>query len=345
METLWPPGIGKETALKQAFPTPHRRRQHRPPLSLRISVTDRCQLRCVYCMPPTGVPKAHHDDILTFEEIVRFVRALRSRFRLDKVRITGGEPLIRPGIVDLVAMLAAEGIDDLALTTNGQQLAEMAGDLKRAGLRRVNISLDSLDEGSFAALTRGGRLHSTLNGIEAAVRAGLTPVKLNTVVLRDYNDTVVADIARFGLAAGCQVRFLELMPIGCAADAPDLFVPVDEVRSRLEPHFSLEPLAHERSSSSRNFRASDAYGRRGTIGFIPSRTEPFCEGCRRIRLTSTGRIVSCLALGEGPNVQALLGRSDPAAGRELADIVATELAGKCARTAFRTHRPMAAVGG
>jgi len=296
-------------------------------------------------MPPGGVPKARHDDILTFEEIVRFVRALQPRFQLGKVRITGGEPLARAGIVDLIAMLAAEGIDDLALTTNGQQLAEMAGDLKRAGLRRVNVSLDSIDEDAFAAVTRGGRVRRTLDGIEAAVRAGLTPVKLNTVVLRDYNDTALADIASFGIDAGCQVRFLELMPIGCAADMPDLFVPMAEVRPRLEPHFSLEPLAYRRSSSSRNFRASDAAGRRGIIGFIASRTEPFCEGCHRIRLTSTGRVVSCLALGQGPNVRALLRRSDPAAERELGEVVAAELAGKCARTAFRTHRPMVAVGG
>jgi len=315
------------------------------PLSLRISVTDRCQLRCVYCMPPGGVPKTGHDAVLSFEEIVRFVRTVRSHFELTKVRITGGDPLARSGIVDLVAMLAAEGVGDLALTTNGQRLAETAGDLKRAGLRRVNVSLDSLDDSTFAALTRGGRPHPTLEGIQAAVRAGLTPVKLNTVVLRGLNDAEVVDVARFGLEAGCEVRFLELMPIGCAGRMFDeRFVPTSEVRARIEGQFTLSPLTHRTGASSRDAWASDAGGRSGVIGFVSATTQPFCAGCTRLRLTSTGRLVACLARGDGPDVRRFLS-GGPASDRALQEIVAAEVAGKRARAEFETAHSMAATGG
>lgn len=297
-------------------------------------------------MPAAGVPKACHDEILTFEQIIRFVRALQPRFQLGKVRITGGDPLVRRGTVGLIEMLAAEGINDLALTTNGQRLAEMAGDLKQAGLRRVNISLDSLDPKTFETLTRGGSVEPVLEGIDAAVSHGLAPVKINTVVLRGYNDGEVASIAQYALERGCQIRFLELMPIGCARSAfKELFVPTSEVRASLERSFNLEPRGRELGGSSRDYVASDAHGRSGTVGFISPESEPFCEDCSRMRLTSTGRLIACLARGEGRDIGGLLRNWTGAHEQTLSEIVAAELASKCARTTFHTPRPMAAVGG
>ena len=315
-------------------------------LSLRISVTDRCQLRCSYCMPPEGVPKKSHSDILSFENIVRFVRTLKSSFGISKVRITGGEPLIRPGIVELIRLLSREGIADLALTTNGQQLADMAGDLKRAGLHRVNVSLDSLDERIFWKLTGGGRLQRSLEGIQAALRNGLTPLKINMVVLRGINDHEVSSLARFGLEHGCQVRFLELMPIGCAKEKFDeLFVGAQETHQSLEKGFSLKEIASQPSQSSRNFRAWDRDGREGMIGFISPTTKPFCQNCKRVRLTSTGQLIACLAKGSGPSVRKLLQDDTPRARRALQQLVSEQLCQKRSDRKFHTHSPMVAVGG
>ena len=323
---------GKETALKQ--------------LSLRISVTDRCQLRCSYCMPPEGVPKKKHSDILSFEDIVRFVRILKSGFGISKVRITGGEPLVRPGISELVKLLADEDIADLALTTNGQELAQLAGDLKRAGLGRVNVSLDSLDDRTFWKLTGGGRLGRSLEGIKAALGNGLKPLKINMVVLRGINDHEVSALARFGLERGCQVRFLELMPIGCAKEKFDeRFVPSLEIRQRLENCFSLEEISTGPSQSSRNFWAWDRVGHKGIIGLISPTSQPFCQGCRRVRLTSTGQLISCLAKGSGPSVRKLLQDDTLPARRALGQIVSEGLCQKRSDREFHSHSPMVAVGG
>ena len=154
------------------------------PIALRVSVTDRCQLRCQYCTPPSGIERFPRSEILSYEEIVRFIRVLKSRFGLSKVRLSGGEPLLRCDLVDLVRMIAHEGVSDLALTTNGQLLAEFASDLRDAGLARLNVSLDSLDARTYAEVTRGGSLQKTLRGIDAAIRAGLSPIKINAVVMR-----------------------------------------------------------------------------------------------------------------------------------------------------------------
>ncbi|KKL85044.1 hypothetical protein LCGC14_1958660 [marine sediment metagenome] len=315
-------------------------------VSLRISVTDRCQLRCPYCMPPEGIAKCDHSEVLRFEEILRFVRVLNDRFALTKVHLTGGEPLLRPGILELVAMLAAEGLGDLAMTTNGLQLAEMAGGLRRAGLDRVNVSLDSLDGGTYQRLSRGGSPLPVMAGIRAARDSGLDPVKLNAVILRGLNDAEVVPLARWALDNGCHVRFLELMPIGCAKEIfQQRFVPATEIRAKLAEAFDLAPLAARAGQSSRNFLASDAVGRRGIVGLISPQTQPFCRECRRLRLTSTGRLVSCLASGLGPSVRDVL-RSDSAdADNDIERIVAAELAGKCVRGDFTTDRAMPLVGG
>jgi cyclic pyranopterin phosphate synthase len=297
-------------------------------------------------MPAEGVQKLPRGQMLSFEEIVGFVRALRRRLCVSKVRITGGEPLVRAGVVELVRMLAAEGLDDLALTTNGQLLAEAAGDLRRAGLRRVNVSLDSLDAATFLRLTRGGELGRTVEGIEAALDAGLLPVKVNTVVLRGWNDQEPAALARFALGRGCPIRFLELMPIGLAGPLFEgLFVPEAEVGERLAQSFRLEPLGRRRGETSRDFRAADAQGISGVIGFISPCTHPFCGDCNRLRLTSTGGLMGCLARAEAVDVRPLLqGGGDEAADR-LAALATSLVAGKAPCPGFSRSRPMSSVGG
>ena len=320
--------------------------QQRRAVSLRISVTDRCQLRCVYCLPLKGVTKLPAGDILSFEEIIRFARAMQAGFDLLKVHLTGGEPLVRHGIVELVAGLAALRIPDLVLTTNGQLLAGSALDLKHAGLHRVTISLDSIHDETYQTITRGGDLKRTLAGIKAALQAGLAPVKINVVVLRGLNDNETADIAHFGLAQGCQVRFLELMPIGCArAQFRDRFVSSAEVHQRLASSFQLTPLDHDIRRSSRNFLAVGRPGVSGTIGLISSKSHPFCAGCTRLRLTSTGQLIACLAREESVPIREFLRTDAPEATRDLQELAIRQVDGKCLRTEFDTARAMASVGG
>ncbi len=316
------------------------------PISLRISVTDRCQLRCLYCMPPKGVQKRARQDILSFEEILRFVRLVKSHFGLSKVHITGGEPLVRPGIVKLVEMLATEGVRDLALTTNGQCLGPVAQDLKRAGLSRVNVSLDSLNDKTYALLTRGGQLKRTLEGIQAALREGFSSVKLNTVALRGHNDAELTDMARWALDRHCHIRFLELMPIACAKGIfHDLFVPACEVRAHLDERFVFRALSYTPGLSSRDFLVCDSHGRRGVIGFIAARSRPFCRGCRRLRLTSTGQLIGCLARGQGPDIRSLLRCNAQHIDQALHEIIESELALKRTDSEFDTNRTMASIGG
>jgi len=322
------------------------RRQQLHPVSLRLSVTDRCQLHCLYCAPPSDAEELSSREILTFEETVRFVRIVQSRFGLSKVHITGGEPLLRPRVADLVAMVAHERIADLALTTNGQLLGAMATDLKRARLRRVNISLDSLNAETFRLVTRGGELRHTLAGIEAALRSGLAPVKLNVTVLRDVNSHELADIARFGLERGCEVRFLELMPIGPAANRfGDFFVASAEVRAELGEAFDLKPAPWPSGTSSRSYLATDGRGRSGIIGFVSPQTAPFCRGCRRLRLTATGQLIGCLARGEGPNIRPFL-RDGVSCDRDaLVEAIHNALRLKRSAGRFSTTELMAKVGG
>jgi cyclic pyranopterin phosphate synthase len=352
-------------------------------LSLRISVTSRCQLRCRYCAPPEGMPQALHASAMTSDQIVEFVRALARLYPLRKVHLTGGEPLTRPDIVDLVARLAREGPADLALTTNGQRLAAAAGDLRRAGLGRINISLDSLDADTYRRLTRGGQLAPVIAGIEAARHAGFDPIKINMVVLRDINDQEVAAVARFGLERGCQVRLLELMPIGVARPHFDeWFISTAEVRERLAADFSLEPAAGGAGASSRNYfarsrnRATEMRGGspapprtdrppgatarqvrrpaalgvaqepiRGIIGFISPCSDSFCSGCRRLRLTADGRLLGCLAQPEGADVRAALHAAGAERDARLAAAVEAALALKRAGRRFAAQGAMIAVGG
>ena len=313
-------------------------------LALRISVTDRCQLRCNYCMPPEGVACGPRETILTYEEIAALTATLQAAYGLAKIRLTGGEPLLRPDVDRLVGMLTTLGVDDIAITTNGLQLAALAPALKAAGLRRVNVSLDALAPDRFRHLTGGGDVAAVLAGIAAAQAAGLTPVKLNTVVIRDVNDAEAGDLLAYALAHACELRFIELMPIGPGRDRfPDGFIAAHEIRERLQATgFTLRPLGRSPDSSADRYAVTDAHGREGTVGFIASCSAPFCAGCRRLRITADGRLIGCLAREGGISVREHL-RNDDTAG--LLGAVQTAMGGKRSDTRFEQDRSMSAIGG
>ncbi len=264
---------------------------------LRVSVTDRCNLRCTYCMPLEGVPWQPHSSILSFEEIETIVRAA-AQLGISKVRLTGGEPLVRLGMVELVRMLACvPGVEDLAMTTNGTLLAQYAADLRQAGLMRVNVSLDTLRAERFHSITRLGRLEDALAGIAAAYEAGLQPVKVNTVVVRGVNDDEVLDLALKTVAEGWNVRFIEWMPVGenapAGVDWSSRVVTGEEMRQTIEAHFG--PLVPAQASvgngPARYYRIA---GAKGTLGFITPISEHFCVHCNRLRLTADGQLRPCL---------------------------------------------------
>ena len=316
------------------------------PVSLRISVTDRCQLRCLYCRPAEGNDKSHHANLLTFDNIINFVNFLNRHYLLSKIHITGGEPLVRREIVELVKRLSAAGIGDIALTTNGQLLGEMAAPLKRAGLKRINISLDSLDKDNFCRLTRGNELCRTLEGIEAAIESGFSPVKLNTVVLKNINDHETVDIAGYGMERNCTVRFLELMPIGVsAAFFHDWFVSSAGVIKRLAERFELRAVAGQSGSSSTNYNVYDSKGRVGIIGFISPYTAPFCGDCRRLRLTSDGRLLGCLARKESYKIGPLLRGNSLSDGASLIEMINSALINKHKGHRFNTLETIVKIGG
>jgi len=260
---------------------------------LRISVTTRCNLKCVYCRPSDLDYEERRDQFLGFDEMLRVVKVL-ARVGLYKVRITGGEPLVRRGVVDFVGEVArVPGIRDLAMSTNGLLLAKYAADLKARGLMRVNVSLDTLDPGMFRLMTGGGRVEEVLEGIGEAERAGLRPIKLNAVVTRGFNDDQVEELAALTFEKDWHVRFIEYMPIGGDQRLyAQRFVPAQEVKDRLVKRFGeLEELEWSKSAASRDYRLK---GARGTIGFITPMTEHFCAGCNRLRLTADGKIRPCL---------------------------------------------------
>jgi len=264
----------------------------RPINYLRISVTDRCNLRCIYCMPPEGISLMSHSDILSYEEIYTVARAA-AELGINKIRVTGGEPLVRLGLPRLIEMLAGiEAIDDIALTTNGVLLGEYAAELKSSGLRRVNVSLDTLKPDRFRRITRGqSSLSQVLEGIEVARGVGLEPVKLNMVVMSGINDDELLDFAAKTIGEEWHVRFIELMPVAGEDNAPR-FVSATEMRRRLEPMGKLEPcLPSVGNGPAKYFRLPDA---KGTIGFITPISEHFCFDCNRMRLTADGKLRPCL---------------------------------------------------
>ncbi len=274
---------------------------------LRISLTDRCDLRCTYCMPLTGNHFAPDDKLLTNDEICRVARFLVERCGVSHIRLTGGEPLLRAGLVDLVAELASTAVQDLALTTNAQLLAGKATALRAAGLSRVNVSLDTLREDRFREMARAGELRRTLDGIEAALEAGLEPIKVNTVMMRGRNDDELVDIIRYCVDRGIEVRFLELMAIGeSAACHEEMYISTEETLERFRKQFKLVPHDFVSGETSRRYSLSNGNGTIHPIGFISPVSGSFCDSCRRLRLSPTGMLRGCLMNCDGPNLRAIL---------------------------------------
>ena len=259
---------------------------------LRISLTDACNLRCVYCMPENMTFRPRQ-ELMTDEEILFLVRVGAS-LGVNKIRLTGGEPTIRPSVVELVRAIAATpGINDLGMTTNGILLDKLAQPLADAGLKRVNISIDTLDGEKFHKITRWGHIDEVWRGIRAAESAGLTPLKLNCVVVRNFNEEDMIDLARLTLENDWDVRFIEMMPFGEISDFQQgNVVTFREMRQRVESLFGpLEEASYDFVDPSRPFRIPGAMG---TLGFISSVSEPFCQGCGRVRLTADGKLRLCL---------------------------------------------------
>jgi len=272
---------------------------------LRISLTDRCNLRCVYCMPAVGMHFMPRPELLTSDELVLVVRAAaKAGFR--KIRLTGGEPSLRADLVELVrAIKATPGIEHMAMTTNGLRLKKLAQPLKEAGLDRVNVSIDTLDPQKFRQITRGGRLEQVWEGIEEADRVGLHPIKLNSVVVRGLNDAEVPQLAALTLTYPWEMRFIEVMPLtGVANVAQDGVVKSAELIAQLESVYGpLESLGAASSDPARRYRIPDA---KGKLGFISSVSDPFCSTCNRMRLTADGRLHLCLLRDDEVDLRAAI---------------------------------------
>jgi cyclic pyranopterin phosphate synthase len=312
---------------------------------LRISVTDRCNFRCTYCMPAEGMTWLPREQILTFEEIERIARVCVERFGFNGIRITGGEPTVRAHLVVLIERLARLGVD-LAMTTNGATLRLLAEDLRAAGLRRLNVSCDSLDRDTFFRLTRRDDLPRVLDGIRAAQEAGFDPIKVNVVLMRGVNDHEIVDFARFGRENGLGVRFIEFMPLD-ADDAwsRDQVVPSAEVIERIGEVFPLVRAQHGPEPAARWTYADGI----GDVGVIASVTEPFCGDCDRVRITAEGQFRTCLFATDEFDLRAILrsGGSDDALAAEIARAVGLKWAGhSIGRVNFiRPKRSMSQIGG
>ncbi len=308
-------------------------------------MTDRCNFRCTYCMPAEGMQWLPREELLSFEEIERLARIFVLQHGITAIRLTGGEPTVRSHLPLLVAKLARLPID-LSLTTNGATLRQTARALAAAGLQRVNISLDSLQAPRFAALTRRDALQQVLDGVDAALDAGLSPVKLNVVVVRGVNDDEIVDLARFGRDRGVIVRFIEFMPLDASGGwRGEQVVSQAEVLERIGAVFPVEPLAREHEPSSR-FRYLDGAGE---VGVIPSVSEPFCDRCDRIRLTADGQLRSCLFSLDDHDLRGVLrgGGDDDAVSSAIEACVGAKWAGHAINQVqfVRPRRSMSQIGG
>ena len=317
---------------------------------LRISLTDRCSLRCTYCMPAEGVPWLAKPSMLSTDELVR-VAAVAVGLGVREIRLTGGEPLLRPDVVDVVRRLARlagpSGAPEVSMTTNGLRMPTLAGDLRAAGLARVNVSVDTLDPERFARLTRRDKLADVLAGLAAAADAGFDPIKLNAVVMRGVNDDEVVDLVRFAVRHGYQMRFIEQMPLdaGHTWDRREM-VDQDEILDRLRGTFRLTPLDGRGAAPAELWRVDDGPA---TVGVIASVTAPFCGSCDRLRLTADGQLRSCLFARTETDVRAVLrsGADDASIEAALHDCLAGKKAGHgIGEPGFvQPDRPMSAIGG
>lgn len=298
----------------------------RPITDLRISVTDRCNFRCVYCRSANPENHLAAHKLLTWQELERLARILVG-LGIRKIRVTGGEPLVRPGVEGFISSLHEMGVEDLSLTTNGQLLSERCDRLVAAGINRLNISLDSLDRAKFEKITRTRSFDRVIAGIDAAQASSLRPVKVNAVLVRGINDDEVERFAEFARERDLIMRFIEFMPLDAdRAWTRSLMVPAAEVKSRIEALWPLVPVPHERSETARKFRFADG---RGEIGLIAPVTEPFCGFCSRIRLTADGKLRTCLFSKEDHDLRSLLrdGADDGEIASEIHRIIMQKEAG------------------
>lgn len=306
---------------------------------LRVSLTDRCNLRCIYCMPKEGIEKKSHNDIMRFEEVLQAVKVCAA-LGINKIRYTGGEPLILKGIDGLIYKTSRiNGIDDISITTNGMLLEDMAKELKAAGLKRVNISLDTLKAGRFRSITRGGDIRKVLGAINRCLEVGLTPVKINAVIIRGINDDEVMDLAMLTKDMPVSVRFIELMPIGEGLKLYEQgMISSDEIMSLLP---TLIPVKHD--GTARIYRLQ---GSLGTLGFISPVSCKFCHSCNRIRMTSEGSIKPCLHSDSEINIRKYLGNE-----MMLSSVIKDAIYNKPAEHHLNedkkseTHRMMYQIGG
>ena len=313
---------------------------------LRISVTDRCNFRCTYCMPAEGLDWMAREDLLTYEELTRVARVCVERFGFNGIRLTGGEPTVRANLPVLIEQLSSLGVD-LSLTTNGTTLTNLASALVSAGLERINISLDSLKRERFEQITRRDELDKVLEGIDAAVSAGLAPVKINCVVMRGVNDDEIVDFARFGRERGVTVRFIEFMPLDAQGEwTNEQVVTKAEIVAAIGDVFPLEPVAERESDPAARWRYVDGGGE---FGVIPSVTEAFCESCDRVRLTADGMLRHCLFATRELDLRTLL-RTE-ATDDDLAAAITAEVGAKWAGHQInqvhfiRPSRSMSQIGG
>ncbi len=313
---------------------------------LRISVTDRCNFRCSYCMPAEGLDWLPRSDVLSYEEITRIARICVERFGFDGIRLTGGEPTIRANLPVLVEQLSALGVD-LALTTNGTTLRTGAAALAAAGLTRINISCDSLRADRFADITRRDELAKVLDGVDAAIEAGLAPIKLNVVAMRGVNDDELIDFAEFGRAKGLTVRFIEFMPLDAQGNwTNDQVLSQDEIITTIGAVFPLEAMATRGNAPAERWSYRDGGGE---IGVIASVTHAFCDSCDRVRLTADGMLRHCLFATRELDLRTML-RSG-ATDDDIADAIRVEVGAKWAGHQInqvhfiRPARSMSQIGG
>ena len=326
---------------------------------LRISVTDRCNFRCTYCMPEEGMVWVPRSEVLTFEEIERLARIFVERFEVDGLRLTGGEPTVRAHLPVLVGKLAALRVPvssrsplagrapDLALTTNGATFRLVAHELRLAGLDRVNVSLDTLRPDRFLEMTRRNELARVLDGIEAAKEAGFSPVKINAVVQRGVNDDEIVDLARFGRDNGVEVRFIEFMPLDASGHwVNDQVVTQDEIVAAIDAAFPLEQMSSRGAAPADRWRYLDG---RGTVGVIPSVSKPFCGDCDRVRVTADGQFRTCLFATTEFDLLKLMraGADDEIVAAEIQRAVGTKWAGhQINQVSFvKPKRTMSQIGG
>ena len=317
---------------------------------LRISITDRCNLRCRYCMPKEGISQFGHAEILGYEEVLR-LSALALKKGVTKIRITGGEPLVRKDAVQLVHQISQlSGLQDLSITTNGILLEEFAPALFRAGLRRVNVSMDSLNPEKYRVITRGGDLSRVWAGIKAARLAGIFPIKINVVAIAGFNDLEILEFSRLTMEDPYQVRFIEFMPLGDSIEwSPERCLPTGEIKRRIETFSPLIPLENGTNGHDGPARLFKLPGAAGEVGFISPVSDHFCGSCNRLRLTADGKLKTCLFSDEETDLKGLLrsGCSDEELEKKLDEAISTKPLrhGSMAAVMKRCHRPMVKIGG